>query len=130
MRLNQVTLPVSDIDRARAFWRALGFTLIVEAPHYCRFEAPAGGATLSIAMEPGAAGAGPKIYFEFDSAADLDAAVARFAEAGIAFDAAPADQHWLWREARLRDPDGNRLVFYFAGKNRLHPPWRIGDGEA
>jgi hypothetical protein len=35
------------------------------------------------------------------------------------------DQTWLWREARLKDPDGNQLILYSAGKNRKDPPWKI-----
>ena len=27
--------------------------------------------------------------------------------------------------AYLRDPDGNRLCLYFAGENRVNPPWRV-----
>ncbi|MEM7380928.1 MAG: VOC family protein, partial [Bacteroidota bacterium] len=37
----------------------------------------------------------------------------------------PRDQSWLWREARLKDPDGNTLILYHAGENRKNPPWRI-----
>ena len=44
---------------------------------------------------------------------------------GIAFDSPPTDQPWLWREARLRDPDGNCLCLFAAGENRRHPPWRL-----
>jgi hypothetical protein len=32
---------------------------------------------------------------------------------------------WLWREARLRDPDGHRVCLYRAGQNRKNPPWRL-----
>jgi hypothetical protein len=41
------------------------------------------------------------------------------------FDSGPEDQSWLWREAWLRDPAGNRLYLFFAGENRRFPPWRI-----
>ena len=41
------------------------------------------------------------------------------------FDSGPEDQTWLWREAWLRDPDGNRLCLYHAGNNRRFPPWRV-----
>ncbi len=42
-----------------------------------------------------------------------------------ATDVDPIDQRRLWREAYLSDPDGNTICLYHAGKNRLHPPWRI-----
>jgi len=32
---------------------------------------------------------------------------------------------YLWREARLRDPDGHDVRLYFAGENRLDPPWKV-----
>jgi hydroxymethylpyrimidine/phosphomethylpyrimidine kinase len=63
------------------------------------------------------------VYFE---CADLDQTVARLLAAGVLFDSLPADQPWLWREARLRDPAGNPLCLFWAGPNRRHPPWRIG----
>jgi hydroxymethylpyrimidine/phosphomethylpyrimidine kinase len=31
----------------------------------------------------------------------------------------------MWREARLRDPDGNIIFLYHAGEARRFPPWRI-----
>ena len=43
----------------------------------------------------------------------------------LAFEQAPTDMDYLWREARLRDPDGHQLRLYWAGDNRLNPPWRI-----
>ena len=46
-------------------------------------------------------------------------------EQGVVFDTEPADEPWLWREARLRDPDGNVLCLYRAGVNRRNPPWRV-----
>ena len=43
----------------------------------------------------------------------------------IAFEHGPRNQPWMWREARLRDPDGNIIFFYKAGENRRFPPWRM-----
>ena len=121
MNLNQVTVEVADIARATAFYQRLGFEIIVSADHYARFLCP-GGATFSVhvadAVQPG----GTLVYFECE---DLDARVAALKAGGVVFDSGPADQRWLWREARLRDPDGNRLCLYFAGENRVDPPWRL-----
>ena len=47
MNLNQVTVEVADIPRARAFYQRLGLELIVSSDHYARFLCP-GGATFSI----------------------------------------------------------------------------------
>lgn len=123
MNLNQVTVEVIDIPRARAFYQRLGLELIVSSDHYARFLCP-GGATFSIHLAETAAPGGTLVYFECD---DLDARLSSLEAAGVAVDSGPADQRWLWREARLSDPDGNRLCLYFAGENRVNPPWRVAE---
>jgi hypothetical protein len=50
-------------------------------------------------------------------------------KAGIDFEELPNDKPWLWRESRLKDPDGNQIILYFAGSNRTNPPWRIEPGN-
>ena len=121
MRLNHVTIPVTDIDRAVDFYLRLGLRQIVAAPHYARFVSPEGDNTFSV-EKVDAAMPGAVVYFE---CSDLDAEVARLKTRGIAFAGDPADQPWLWREARCRDPDGNVICLYAAGRNRLHPPWEL-----
>ena len=124
MRLNQVTVPALDLERSIAFYQTLGLRLIVKNDHYARFEMPDGDATLSLHLTTHAEGAarGPQIYFECEN---LDGLVAELKGQGVAFDADPVDQPWLWREAWLSDPAGVKLCLYYAGKNRLNPPWRI-----
>lgn len=51
MELNQVTLPVSNMDDAVGFYLKLGFTQIVDTPHYARFSCPDGNATFSLSLE-------------------------------------------------------------------------------
>lgn len=123
MDLNQVTLPCRDYEACVEFYKKLGLTQIVDSPpRYARFETSA-GATLSIhAAEGQATRADSVIYFEVD---DVDAAVSSLEAKGLAFDARPTDQRWLWREAYLDDPAGNRICIYHAGENRRYPPWRI-----
>lgn len=124
MNLNQVTVPSIDIPKSIVFYKALGLELIVEAlPHYARFACPNGNATFSAHLvEELPKGDGIYVYFECE---DLDEHVEKLASKGILFDELPNDKSWLWREARLKDPDGNRIILYFAGENRLNPPWRI-----
>src|SRR5580692_10371058 len=124
MNLNQISLPSTDIARSAAFYRALGFTQIVShLPSYARFECAAGGSTFSLhQVELVAANSGVIVYFECDN---LDATFKELTARGFEFDSAPTDQVWMWREAYLRDPDGNVLCLYFAGENRRNPPWRI-----
>lgn len=52
MELNQVSLPVRNMDEATRFYRELGFTQIVDSPHYARFECP-GGASFTLSREEG-----------------------------------------------------------------------------
>jgi hydroxymethylpyrimidine/phosphomethylpyrimidine kinase len=125
MNLNQVTLPASNYDESVAYYRTLGLTQIVDSPgRYARFECP-GGATLSIHVEAEVRPGDAIVFFE---SAELDAWVARLEAAGIAFDTPPADESWGWRQARLRDPAGNRLCLYRAGEYRRFPPWRLAGG--
>jgi catechol 2,3-dioxygenase-like lactoylglutathione lyase family enzyme len=124
MKLNQITVPALNVATSIAFYKDLGLQLIVEAlPHYARFVCPDGNATFSVHLVDALPqGQGVVVYFEFD---DLDDAVGQFIKKGIEFEELPKDQPWLWREARLKDPDGNQLILYHAGENRLNPPWQI-----
>jgi len=126
MDLNQVTILATDVPACVDFYRTLGLRMIVDsAPRYVRFECPDGVSTLSIHRTEGTVAAGGAvIYFECE---DLDEQVARLRSTGIEFESEPEDMRWLWREARLRDPAGNRICLYRAGKNRRYPPWRVGD---
>ncbi|MBT8303786.1 MAG: VOC family protein [Bacteroidia bacterium] len=124
MNLNQVTIPSINVVDSISFYQKLGLSLIVKAlPHYARFEAREGNSTLSIhEVDEIDNGEGIILYFERE---DLDNYVEKLINKGIEFDELPEDKAWLWREAKLKDPDGNRLIIYFAGDNRKNPPWRI-----
>ena len=124
MNLNQVTIPSLDLTKAISFYETLGLQLIVKAlPHYARFECPDWNATFSIHLtETLPKGEGMYVYFECEH---LDRDVSELVAKGIEFEQLSTDQSWLWREARLKDPDGNQVVLYYAGEIRLNPPWRI-----
>ena len=122
MNLNQVTLPVSNMDEATNFYRRLGFLQIVDTPHYARFECLDGGATFSLMLEDGEFLNGSTIYFEHK---DLDNLVCELKTKGFEFKQEPIDMSYLWREAILNDPSGNKIKLYWAGDNRLNPPWRV-----
>lgn len=124
MELNQVTLPALNVAASVAFYRNMGFELIVDAPHYARFKSTVGDATFSVhAVEALAESPKTVVYFE---CAALDRQVAALKAKGLQFLQEPRDEPWLWREARLVDPAGNVICLYHAGANRLHPPWRVG----
>jgi len=122
MNLNQVTLPVSDMANATEFYLLLGFTQIVDTPHYARFECPEGNSTFSLSLDNNHYENGAVIYFEHEA---LDQWVEALGTKGIKFDQLPTDESYLWREAVLYDPSGNKIKLYWAGENRLNPPWRV-----
>ncbi|MGJ8563611.1 MAG: VOC family protein [Alphaproteobacteria bacterium] len=127
LRLNQVTLGAVDMPASVAFYKNLGLKLIVDsAPRYVRFEFPSDGesepATLSLhGTETGwqAPTDGPLIYFEVADVA------AFLSDKSLTPLAAPKAQSYLWTEADIIDPSGNRIRIYEAGENRRFPPWRV-----
>ncbi|MGH8528965.1 MAG: VOC family protein [Nevskiales bacterium] len=124
MNLNQVTVPSIDVAKSIDFYIQLGLKLIVKSlPKYARFECPDGQSTFSVHLvEQITAPSQTLVYFE---CAELDKTVESLIAAGVSFTSCPTDQTWLWREARLTDPDGNSICLFHAGSNRLNPPWRL-----
>ena len=124
MNLNQITVPSTNVENAIPFYENLGLTLIVKSlPKYARFQCPEGGSTFSIhQVNKLPSGEGVYIYFECQN---LDEKVADLKTKGINFELDPIDQTRLWREARLKDLDNNQLILFYAGENRINPPWKI-----
>lgn len=124
MNLNQVTVPSTNVEQAIHFYEKLGLNLIVKSiPRYARLECLDGNSSFSIhQVEALPKGDGVWVYFECEA---LDEKVKELTSKGIKFEELPSDKSWLWREARLKDPDGNQLILYFGGENRLNPPWRV-----
>jgi hydroxymethylpyrimidine/phosphomethylpyrimidine kinase len=122
-RLNQVTVTGTNYERSVEFYKKLGLKQIVDnPPDYARFET-GGGATFSVQIDPEEKIiATTAVYLECD---DLDERVEQLARSGLPFEHGPRNQPWMWREARLRDPDGNIVFLYKAGEARRFPPWRI-----
>jgi len=129
MRFNHITLLVTELERSKAFYSMLGLVQIVDTPpRYARFQFPDGDATLSLEVTGDALGvpASAQLFFECDA---LDERVAALKSTGLEFEQEPTDMFYLWREARLRDPDGYDIRLYYAGENRLNPPWKIKEAE-
>lgn len=124
MNLNQITVPSKDVPKAIEFYKKLGLELIVHThDRYARFECTVGDTTFSIHhSEDVPKGEGVLIYFEVKDVAET---VSELTKKNIEIDRMPEDKSWLWKEARLEDPDGNQIIIYHAGENRKNPPWRI-----
>ncbi|MEP4052490.1 MAG: VOC family protein [Litorimonas sp.] len=128
LRLNQVTLGAIDFAASVSFYKRLGLKLIVDsAPRYVRFEFPqlengSDPATLSLhIVEKGwkAPSEVPLIYFEVDD-------VAAFLRDTKTDPIDPPEMKtYLWEEADIIDPSGNRIRVFKAGSARRFPPWRI-----
>lgn len=120
MKLNQITLPATDFCKTKTFYALLGCELIVDTPHYLRFKAPTNDTSFSFILSD--APSNCVIYFETE---ELDKDIATLKHHGISFEQDPQEMRYLWREAILFDPNGNKIKLYFAGENRLNPPWRV-----
>lgn len=124
MNLNQVTIfsdkPVETVE----FFKKLGLDVIVDSlPRYARLECPDGESTLSVNIaDPVVPANNIVLYFECEN---LDAEVERLKSLGLHFDEDPTDRSWLWRQAYLKDPNGNKVCLFYAGNNRKNPPWKV-----
>ena len=129
MRMSHVTLFVTDVARSRSFYCALGFELIVDECHYCRFltrtDEGSGDETLSIERRPGPLAPAAQLGLEFPSRDALDRYVEGLSARGLSLAEELVERSWLWRDARILDPDGHEWMLFFAGKNKLDPPWRV-----
>jgi len=129
MNFNHITLVVTDLERSKAFYSQLGLIQIVDTPpRYARFRLPDGDATLSIEVDPAAPGApgDAQVFFECP---DIDTVAAALKAKGLEFEQEPMDMFYMWREARLRDPDGHDIRLYKENSPdvRLNPPWKVKD---
>jgi len=124
MNLNQVTIfsekPVETVE----FFEKLGLRRIVDSlPRYARLECPDGESTLSVNIADDVTISNNVVlYFECEN---LDETVVSLKSAGLTFDEDPTDRPWLWRQAYLKDPNGNKICLFHAGENRKNPPWRV-----
>lgn len=125
MRLNHITLRVSDVEESTRFYRRLGFSQLLVLPGYARFQCPAGDGILSLVEGPnrrhGDQGEDITLHFECDR---LEEVVSSLEQQGIRFALQPSDQPYIWRQASVRDPDGHRLFLYGTGE-QLSPPVRL-----
>jgi catechol 2,3-dioxygenase-like lactoylglutathione lyase family enzyme len=107
MRLDHMSLPVSDWRRSRDWWRdVLGFKVEFEMPDRSAV-AMVDESDLTVFLENGEVIANPVLGFTVQ-VTDVEAKHAELAAAGVAFVHAPMKVFWGYG-AVLLDPDGYRL---------------------
>ncbi|WP_409516020.1 VOC family protein [Aquidulcibacter sp.] len=101
------------MPRSKAFYESLGFELIGDAAHYCRFRANLdgqGSQTLSISHSQGPIGHSCHVGFEFVPPEALDAYAALLQSRSLIPSEPPQDRGWLWRDVILHDLDGQEFL--------------------
>ena len=111
-KIGQIAIPVTDIDRAVAFYRdVLGMKFLFQAPPGLGFF-DCGGVRLMLDLPAREqAGRGGVIYYKVD---DLQAAFDTLSKRGVTVEAKPhliarMTDHELWM-AFFRDPDKNAFA--------------------
>jgi methylmalonyl-CoA/ethylmalonyl-CoA epimerase len=112
VQIGQIAVPVSDIERAVAFYRdTLGMRFLFQAPPGLGFFDCAGVRLMLDAPARAQAGNSSVIYYKVP---DLSAAFDTLSARGVVFETKPhliakLPDHELWM-AFFRDPDGNLLA--------------------
>lgn len=121
MKLEVVTIPVSDVDRATDFYSRLGWRKDVTPPGVVQFTPP--GSWCSVQFGPGRTSAAPgSAHNMFLIVSDIEALRDQLAAAGIEASlfhrgpdgqvAGPDPERRSYMSfASLRDPDGNTWLF-------------------
>jgi methylmalonyl-CoA/ethylmalonyl-CoA epimerase len=122
-QIGQIALPVSDVDRAEAFYgNVLGLRKLYRFGDLTFFDC----AGVRLLLEKSRDMAGAKrgcIYF---CCADIALAVAELKQRGLAFESTPhliakMDDHDLWM-AFFSDPDGHTLALMQEAPKGYAPP--------
>ena len=103
MKLDHINLPVSDLERSRAWWTdTLGLKVEFEMKDRRTVALNDGeGFAIFLQEKPGAAGA-VALWFQVD---DVDAAYAQWTARGVTFAHEPRKNFWGYGP-ELADPDG------------------------
>ncbi|OMQ14232.1 hypothetical protein A7K94_0218065 [Modestobacter sp. VKM Ac-2676] len=108
--VTSVWVPVSDMDRARAFYRdTLGLTETKTTEDWSEFDADGLSIGLNARESVQPTGGGAVITFQPDS--DLDGEVAALRDKGVQFTGGISEHPW-GRLAPFKDSEGNDLQFY------------------
>ena len=107
--LSAVTLAVTDMARATAFYDAMGFEVRYGGPDapFTSYAVGEGYLNLQLVTTPPGTGWGRAILH----VDDVDAVHDRALAAGLSPSTAPRDAEWGERYFHLTDPDGHELSF-------------------
>jgi methylmalonyl-CoA/ethylmalonyl-CoA epimerase len=121
-QLGQIALPVTDVDRAEAFYeKTLGLRRLYRFGDLSFFDCA--GVRLMLDKADSVEGARGCLYFR---CADIALAVGELAGRGVTFDSRPhliarMEDHDLWM-AFFRDPDGHTLALMQEAPKGYAPP--------
>ena len=122
--IGQIALPVTDVDRAEAFYRtALGLRQLYRFGDLTFFDCAGVRLMLEKTGDPTSAPRSSAIYFR---CADIALAVRELRGRGVSFDDSPhliarMDDHDLWTTF-FRDPDGHTLGLMQEAPKGYQPP--------
>ena len=117
-------MPAIDLEQTIHFYEHIGLQLIVKTDQYLRFYNPIDFQTLSFELVSSVTNQ-TTIYFEFETLDELESYVKKLNMNGVSAVNQPILEPWLWFETSITDPNGNKIKLYYAGENRLNPPWKI-----
>jgi len=110
-RLGHVALRVADMERAKAFYQALGLQLTWDTADWAYLQSPMTGDGVAL-LSPDYRAAGPHFAFHFDTRADVEAVHAQLVASG--HPVGPVHDH---RDGTasfyLQDPEGNWLEMLY-----------------
>ena len=104
MKFDHLNLPVSDLERSRAWWTGtLGLTVEFEVAATRTVSLQDGeGFAIFLQEKPGAASNGVALWFQVD---DVDKTFGDWTARGVMFSHGPQKNFWGYG-AELADPDG------------------------
>ena len=110
-RLGHVALRVADMERAKAFYQALGLRLTWDAPDWVYLQSPVSGDGIAL-LSPEYRAAGPHFAFHLDDRAAVDAVHQQLQASGH-----PVGEVHDHRDGTasfyLQDPEGNWLEILY-----------------
>jgi catechol 2,3-dioxygenase-like lactoylglutathione lyase family enzyme len=121
-RLGHVALRVQDMDRAKAFYMALGLRLTWDAEDWCYLQWPDRGEGIAL-LSPSYRAAGPHFALHFEERGEVDRLREQLVQQGHS--CGPVHDH---RDGTasfyMQDPEGNWLEMLYEPKEGL--PSNIG----